>query len=378
MRLTIFVHFQFFKKFLDLLWENWVSKILLLADILGIIINMIPRISIPPIYVVAINIAWLLIVSGYLLFKRNYRIVSSAESVLLEHTYFINAMAISSDENYLASCGGDDLVIIWTLKNRVLYKRFEYDGWVGNVVFSPNNRLAYSLLGKNGSVSEIDIKRKTKKLISNIVDSPCRGLAITSNGKNMIVCSKKGSFIIMNPIDQNSIISPIKISETELTKVSVYQNESFAIGSKSGEIFYGKLRMQGGKCPIKKIYQDKSLEAVRGISFFDHDHLVYTDSGGKLNLLDINTAEIESQKAHNGHAIAVCVSPNKKFIVTGGQDNRICFWKVKSNHLSKDFEIEGHTDDVTGLLFDHKYHLFSASRDNSIRIWNLKGVNLYK
>ena len=64
----------------------------------------------------------------------------------------------------------------------------------------------------------------------------------------------------------------------------------------------------------------------------------------------------------------------KRIIATGGQDNVICVWKMKKNSLKKEFEIHGHTDDVTCLVFDCHKHLYSASRDCSIKIWDLDGL----
>ncbi len=340
---------------------------------------MFPKlVVIPPLWVITFNVFWLLATSVFILIKKKHKIIKQPDYSLLEHTYFINAIAISSNERYLISCGGDDLVIIWDLQKKKLYKRFEDEGWVGNVIFSSTNNVAYSLLGKNGTVSQIDVKSKSKATINGSFGSPCRGLALSASGRKMIVCGKNGSFTISSPELINSGNLIVKISETELSKVCIYENDSFAIGSKSGEIFYGKLLGNVSKRNIHKVYQEPDHEAVRGISFLDSMHIVFTDSGGKVNIICLSTKKVISQLAHNGHAIALCVSPNKRYIFTGGQDNRICCWQIKEGVLFMEFEIQGHSDDVTCMVLDKNFQLYSASRDNSIMIWSLFGLNLYK
>nr|MBP8856586.1 hypothetical protein [Anaerolineaceae bacterium] len=59
---------------------------------------------------------------------------------------------------------------------------------------------------------------------------------------------------------------------------------------------------------------------------------------------------------------------------TGGQDNVICIWELKNNSIVKSFEIHGHSDDVTSLVFDNNLRLYSASRDSTIKIWDLAGL----
>jgi WD40 repeat protein len=114
---------------------------------------------------------------------------------------------------------------------------------------------------------------------------------------------------------------------------------------------------------------------IRNLIFTkDSAKLAFTDSGGYLKVIELATNKVISIKAHNGHAIAIAYSPNYQYIATGGQDNVICVWKMKKNSLKKEFEIHGHTDDVTCLVFDCHKHLYSASRDCSIKIWDLDGL----
>lgn len=114
---------------------------------------------------------------------------------------------------------------------------------------------------------------------------------------------------------------------------------------------------------------------IRGLTFNSKGtSLAFTDSGGNLKVLNLQGNRIFSTKAHNGHAISVTFSPNDQFLATGGQDNIICIWKLKNDLINKSFEIYGHSDDVTSLVFDKNMRLYSASRDCTIKIWDLAGL----
>ena len=124
------------------------------------------------------------------------------------------------------------------------------------------------------------------------------------------------------------------------------------------------------------IYQDVDEEMIRGLSFNSSNTLLaFTDSGGYLKILNLQSKNVISVKAHNGHAIAVVFSSNDKFIATGGQDNKICIWNLDEDKIIKSFEIQGHSNDVTSLVFLNDTRLISASRDSSIKIWNLSGLH---
>lgn len=75
---------------------------------------------------------------------------------------------------------------------------------------------------------------------------------------------------------------------------------------------------------------------------------------------------------HKGKVTCCAISPDDKYIVTGGEDTYIKVWDFKTIEHVKDFQ--AHRSAVTSLAFrktTDSLELFSASADRSIKAWNL-------
>lgn len=366
------LQYVFLINFFQLLWEK--NRILFVMDILGLILALFPTISISPSYIVVINILSLFSTTVWILYKREYRVLTTPEKVLLEHTYHINALALSPNEKLLASSGSDKYVILWNPEKKKVLQRLQHESWVGNVVFSPDNQFLYTLIGKNGTFSQWDINAKTLIHQENWHFNQTRGLAISKSGELVAISCEDGTFSYFNPTEKSSSPAPFKLTEGELNDIQISENDLIATANTSGEVFLINLK-EDPTISIKKVYQDENNEMIRKLSFnSEATFLAFTDSGGFLKLLNLETYKIVSIKAHEGHAIGVAFNPTSKFIATGGQDNMVRIWEIKNKHFSKVLEIQDHTDDVTSLVFDHNMRLYSASRDSTIKIWNLTGL----
>ena len=375
LKLSQNIHWIFFVNFFSELFDDTVNKILFWLDIFGWILSLFPCFNISPIFILSMN----MIVFSYVIVKtlneKEYKRLVDPKATLLEHTYHINGLALSSDEKLLASCGGDNYAILWDNLKRKVLLRIPHDGWVGNVSFSPDNQYLYSLKGKEGLFSVWNCETG---ILENKVDpsvkSESRGLAIFPDNNQVMVSSKNGNIRYFAPLIKNPNQENLYLSEVELRRVNITGTNLIASGSIKGEIFLIKATDKG-EYIHDKVYQDSKNEMIRNLVFNkDGSRLAFTDSGGYLKVMNVKNYKIIFTKAHNGHAIAVEFSPNGNFIASGGQDNVICIWELKQDVLKKRFEIRGHTDDVTCLLFDSFKHLYSASRDGSIKIWNMDGL----
>jgi WD40 repeat protein len=146
-------------------------------------------------------------------------------------------------------------------------------------------------------------------------------------------------------------------------------------------------------------------EPVRAMAVVPGQSLIVTGCGdGSLHLWDI--AQLGTEKvrvtqvagAHRDAITALAASPDGRFIASASTDGSIHLWqldfaKAKSDdrntqakaltsyyqfEKSRDGKDRGHQGAVTSLAFTKQCTLISASRDNTIRIWDLheKGVKL--
>lgn len=75
-------------------------------------------------------------------------------------------------------------------------------------------------------------------------------------------------------------------------------------------------------------------------------------------------------KDHEKNILALALSSDGKYLVSGGCDKLVRVWDAEKNELLESFS--GHRDTITSLAFRLRSHmLFTGSLDRSIKHWNL-------
>ena len=84
------------------------------------------------------------------------------------------------------------------------------------------------------------------------------------------------------------------------------------------------------------------------------------------------SSDKKDPKFHKGLVTCVAISPDDKYLVTGGADQMIKVWNFETLVHIKDFA--GHRGAITSLVFRHNFsgQLFSASKDRSIKVCEIK------
>ena len=78
----------------------------------------------------------------------------------------------------------------------------------------------------------------------------------------------------------------------------------------------------------------------------------------------------EAPRGHSDHILSMALSDDARYLATGGRDNKIIIWDVRSDEKVRIFG--GHRDAVSGLCFRKGTHtLISSSHDRSVRVWNV-------
>lgn len=108
--------------------------------------------------------------------------------------------------------------------------------------------------------------------------------------------------------------------------------------------------------------------------FKSGDILQWETASGKLVHTFAHARKVSKASeasGHFGHVLAIAVSPDGKYLVSGGSDKLLIVWNLDKGKLSTVFT--SHRGAVTSLAFQlNSMTLFSCSTDRTIKIWNLE------
>jgi len=76
-------------------------------------------------------------------------------------------------------------------------------------------------------------------------------------------------------------------------------------------------------------------------------------------------------KGHFDEVLACAVSPNGKYLISGGKDRMVRVWDIHNRKQIQTFL--GHKDSITDICFDRDNDQFyTVSCDRSLKVWNLR------
>lgn len=244
---------------------------------------------------------------------------------LREHDSWVLAATCSADSRLIASGGGDNTVILWDASTGTVRHRLRgHDSQVFCVEFSPRAAILASSSGDY-----------TIRLWDTTHGQPLKTLQGHQDWVRAIAFSPDG----------NSI-------------ASVGQHLTMHLWD-----------VQTGDC--LRTWSDFDTW-VWSVSFHPAGDRVVTASGPVVTLWDISTgAALNTFYGHTKRIRSVAISPDGRWLASGGQDNLIHLWDLETGEILK--TLSGHGDQVMAVKFSPDgRHLASGSADETIRIWHLR------
>ena len=185
--------------------------------------------------------------------------------------------------------------------------------------------------------------------------------------------------------DQRSLSAPAAqahlIHESHADKVIAVaypkgDSEQFATASTDGTVRVWDVNDYSvaakGVCQVKLTGEPLCMDFI--------GHVIFSGwQDGRIRAHDAESGEQlwTIDECHKQGVTALCVSSNRKFIVSGGAMGEVRVWEIRTREMI--VNLKQHTMAVTALcLYDDDSHVFSASRDRTIYLWDLRAESRVK
>lgn len=90
---------------------------------------------------------------------------------------------------------------------------------------------------------------------------------------------------------------------------------------------------------------------------------------GKLKIWKTDFEIYASFKAHEGNINSVSISPNGKYLATGGKDKKLLIWDILDLSSSqRELDAGG---EINSIAFNPKLQWVAAATENSVKVWDL-------
>jgi WD40 repeat protein len=335
----------------------------------------------------------------------------------------ITTLDFSPDGTMLASGGWDDTVRIWDVQTGKQIRKIDaHKAMVGRVLFAPSGRLLASRGALDGSVRlwEPTTGVQVQKFVGLSKINPWRlnhdtALSITPDAKTLVTtareslvffdipsgaevkrvpahvygitaaCSPDGKLLATGGVDAGQDVYSLRIWDAatgkELRKCELPKNEPPTYISWDPRD-NGKFAavVAEDNMHIFDAHTGKEVETLKHywpskvVYSPDGKSLASAGSGPTIRRWDANTGkEINPDStSHQGGISAVAVSPDGKYVASGGEDLRL--WDAATHKLLRKIDVKG---GVTCLaLAPDSKTLAAGGRDRIVRIWDAGTGNL--
>lgn len=188
-----------------------------------------------------------------------------------------------------------------------------------------------------------------------------------------------GMTVTIEPTLEESPERVLKAHKAEITAVAVTQDQKVVSASEDRMVCVWDKYNLG---PVRVFLHPDPVRALAVSPMGSpHNYIVAGCADGKIYIWDLKNPknELLFQKpieAHRDPVTAIAISPDGKFFATGSADNTIRIYNFTDDKVVYAFDREHgatnpHTGPITSLQFTPQCKLISASRDNTLRVWNL-------
>ncbi|OMJ95020.1 hypothetical protein SteCoe_1719 [Stentor coeruleus] len=292
--------------------------------------------------------------------------------IIQAHKNIVRSVAVSSDGSFVVSASYDKIIKIWDIKNVSLYKEMiGHIGEINSIVITEDNEILVSV-ADDLSIRVWDIKNGKENFKMPGHTDLVIG-AGTLKYDDDTICTISNDETICYWDRQTKCQSRQCLGRS-------YRIDSISIGNKTKSIFsissgFMMIPYLDFKASSKNfILKDYNVLKKKCIALsHSESFLIEGSEDTNLYIFDIDSknkcSEMKAKfSGHTGKVSALAISENDEKVISGGFDNLIIIWDIKS--LTIISILQAHTGPISSIsIYNNK--IISTSYDKSVRLWDL-------
>jgi len=338
------------------------------------------------------------------------------EYVIEGHTGGVYCAVFSPDARFVVSASADKSVKLTKIEIDKLEQNRAgfHSGIIWGVAFSPNNKwyatssadknvklwdyysynVKHTLTGHGNHVTTVNFTTDSQYLISTCYDGTTKIWKV-EDGTCVATINDQGGKVVWYADcrkDQKMLATAggsWKVMVYDLTDISTptlkhtLEGHTYDVLSCRWNPFDDNLIFSGSSDSSVRVWnvsEEKCVTTIKGhgsiiyhIVFLDPPYFATSSMDTTVRIWDYDGRCRNVLRGHTHPVPALCASPDRKRLFSGGQDSEIKIWDVSTGQLEHSWR--GHAAWVRGLAIDpNGERIISVSDDATCRVWKLSNI----
>lgn len=301
------------------------------------------------------------------------RASQSNTAILRGHTDNVQSIALSPDDQILASGSYDGTIRLWNIKTGQVVQQLTIKKMpLSTVSFSPDGQyIAYSYAdNEDFSLYIWYLEKNCQYYVLKGHLSVIKSISFSRDSLSLITASYDGTIRIWD-VHEGKCRKVLRDDGKFVNSAALSPDERYIASASADNI----IRIwDSAKGVLVKKLKGHTDVATNVVFSGDGSMLASTSEDYTIRIWDTATWECKQcLKGHQRFVLSVAFSPDDLFLVSGSLDNTMRLWELVEGRCVG--VLKGHYDRVNSVLFHQEGNLvISSSGDTTIRIWELWGT----
>lgn len=292
----------------------------------------------------------------------------------LESNSEVRALEFSPDGNRLISADSNVVITVWDLKSEQLI--FQYNNAyidsldIWDIKFSSDGKV-FLTINRENNITLMDTENFNILSIfsTGAAYSSINDVVILPDNKSILTYHRNGHINVWDPFTNNPLEEHYYAHEKPVLGLAFHPEGTLISNDENIIRFWDISSITPG---IFSLTVNDPMKT--GIELTPDGKLIVAGTGNDLYVWEYSSRQLyyPPMKGHSKFITALAISPDGKFIASGGEDAKIILWDSRTGKQIGN-SLEGHISAIRHIAFSPDSELIvSSGYDGTIRFWSTK------